>query len=876
MTEKSASTPAMRQYHEIKRRVGDAILFFRMGDFYEMFYDDALAASRALELTLTSRQKDVSGAAIPMCGVPYHAAETYIGRLVRRGFKVAVCDQLEDPRQAKGIVKRDVVRIVTPSTYVHQGYLEEKEPSYLMAVAPGEDALGVSLVDLSTGDFVTSEFQGTERKQKLESALATYRPRELIYPQDSAIAAQLLNGLSEDGAPAQTPRETWRFEYEVARELLLNQFGTLSLEGFGVEGKRLAVSAAGAALQYLEETQQGRLAHLSGLRYQEEADYLVLDPVTQRNLELTRSWTEGGREGTLLATLDRTETAMGARLLKGWLVRPLIDLEAIGRRLDSVEELAFDTILRSKLRELLKSLVDLERVLSRIILGAAGPRDFVGLGQSLNSIPRLRGLTAEVHAPLLADLREQMDPLEDVRTDIESTLVCEPPAAIREGGFIRDGVSAELDELRTLRRQGKNTLAAIEKRERERTGIASLKVRFNKVFGYYIEVTKSNLDAVPGDYIRKQTLVGSERYITPELKQYEEKVLTAEERIGVLENDLFESLRQRVAGQAPRIRRTAQAVATIDVLGSLAELASASNYTKPRLHPGFEMQIQEGRHPVIEATSRDPFVPNDLNLSEEQYLIVLTGPNMGGKSTYLRQAALIVIMAQIGSFVPVKEAKLPVVDRIFTRVGASDNLFRGRSTFMVEMQETAHILNQASRRSLILLDEIGRGTATFDGLSLAWAVAEYIVTESRLGAKTIFATHYHELTDLAAELPGVVNCHVSAREWKDEIVFLRKVVSGGSDRSYGIQVGRLAGLPGSVVARAQQILSNLERTEFDLEGRPRIAGGEGAPPSVPERQLTLFAEAEDRVASELRKLDPDRMTPLEALQALAELKKRLE
>ncbi len=869
-------TPAMRQYHEIKRQVSDAILFFRMGDFYEMFYDDAMTASRALELTLTSRQKDRSGVAIPMCGIPYHAADTYIGRLIRQGFKVAVCDQVEDPRHAKGIVKREVVRVVTPSTYVHQGYLEEKEANYLMAVIPGPQAVGVSLVDLSTGDFLTSEFEGDKRWEDLEHTLASYRPREIVLPEDGDLPYGVWNGFGEADRPVETRRENWRFDYEAARELLLKHFGTVSLEGFGIENRRMAVAAAGAALQYLEETQRGQVEHISTLRFQEETDYLMLDSVTQRNLELTRSLANGGRQGSLLDVIDHTQTAMGARLFRGWLLRPLIEVDAIGKRLDSVEEFAFDTILRSKLRELFKTTIDLERVLSRITLGTAGPRDYVGLANSLSQLPRVVGLTEGARAPLICDLRDQLDPLEDVRTDIETTLVSEPPATLKDGGVIRGHVSSDLDELRQLRSQGKQTLAKIEARERERTGITTLKVRYNRVFGYYIEVTKSKLDSVPDDYIRKQTLVGSERFITPELKEYEEKVLTAEEKINVIENDLFEALRQRVTHQAARINRTAQSIASLDALSSLAEVAAVNNYTKPRIHTGFDLQIRQGRHPVIEASSREPFVPNDLTLDEDHHLIILTGPNMGGKSTFLRQSAIIVIMAQMGSFIPAEEAKLPIVDRIFTRVGASDDLSRGRSTFMVEMQETANILHHATPKSLILLDEIGRGTATFDGLSLAWAVAEFLVSESHLASKTVFATHYHELTDLASELSGVVNYHVSAKEWKDDIVFLRKVVPGGSDRSYGIQVARLAGLPRPLITRAQEILSNLERTEFDPEGRPRLSAGDGAPLPTAERQLPLFAEAEARIANELRKLDLDEMTPLEALQALADLKKGLE
>ena len=865
----------MRQYHDIKQQAPEAVLFFRMGDFYEMFYDDALKAARALDLTLTSRQKDAQGSAIPMCGVPYHAAETYIGRLIRRGFKVAVCEQVEDAKHAKGIVKREIVRVLTPSTYLHQGYLEAKEPSYLMALIEAKGAIGVALADLSTGDFVAFQFEGDARWPKIAETFSIYRPREVLSREGHPVPENCFEAFGPDGErPVTTARESWHFEYEASRSLLLRQLGTISLESFGLEDKTLAVCAAGGALQYLQETQRGQIAHISTIRYLEEADYLVLDPVTQRNLELTRSLSEGGRQGSLIAVLDQTETSMGARALKGWILRPLIDVEAIAQRLDAVEELAFDVIQRGKLREHLKDVLDLERLLSRITLASAGPRDYVGLAASLAKIPALRGLTQDARAALLASLHDGLDSLEDVRDDIEATLTAEPPAQLKDGGAVRDNVSDELDELRRLRREGKSTLTEIEQRERERTGIKALKVRFNKVFGYYIEVTKSNLDAVPDEYIRKQTLVSSERFITPELKEYEEKILGAEERIQVLEREIFDALNERVKSHASRIRRVAEHIGTLDVLASLAETASLSNYTKPRLHDGFELDIKDGRHPVIEATSPDPFVPNDVKLEEDCHLVILTGPNMGGKSTYLRQTALITLMAQMGSFVPASEAKIPIVDRIFTRVGASDNLFRGRSTFMVEMQETAHILHNATRRSLILLDEIGRGTATYDGLSLAWSVAEYIATEPRLRSKTVFATHYHELTDLSNELSAVVNFHVSAREWQDEIVFLRKVLEGGSDRSYGIQVARLAGLPGPLIRRAREILVHLEKTEFDIEGRPRVTGDVSQ--TSGERQLSLFADAEDRVVTELRKLDPDTMTPMEALGFLADLKSRLD
>jgi DNA mismatch repair protein MutS len=890
-TGKDTTTPAMRQYHDIKQKAPDAILFFRMGDFYEMFYDDALTAARALELTLTSRQKDRGGSAIPMCGIPYHAADTYIARLIRKGFKVAVCDQLEDAKQAKGIVRRDIVRVVTPSTYLHDGYLEATEPSYLMSVVRAKDAVGAALADLSTGDFAALELSGSESMQELEQLVSTYRPREILKPEatplweTSPTVTSKTPGPTIDGGgagvgsegPLVTERESWHFDYERSRSRLLTQFGTVSLEGFGLEGRVLAVSAAGAALEYLEETQRGEIAHIVSIRFLEEADHLILDPVTQRNLELTRSLSEGGRQGSLLAILDRTGTSMGARLLKSWLLRPLVDAGRIASRLDAVEELAFDTVYRGKTREAMKSIQDLERLLSRVTLGSASPRDFAAIASSLTRVPLLRGLLTGARAELLETLFEEMDPLEDVRDDIERSLVSEPPATLKEGGVIRASVSHELDELRKLRTHGKETLVGIELRERERTGISNLRVRFNKVFGYYIEVTKSKLDAVPADYVRKQTLVGSERFITQELKEYEDKILNAEERILALENELFDALRDRVRAEAGRLRSTAEALAKLDVLASLAEVATTSNYTKPLLHEGYELELEEARHPVIEALSHEPFVPNDVRLDEDRQLMILTGPNMGGKSTFLRQTALSVLLAQMGSFVPAKSAKLPIIDRIFTRVGASDNLFRGRSTFMVEMQETAHILHHATARSLVLLDEIGRGTATFDGLSIAWSVAEHLASNARLRSKTIFATHYHELTDLACEVAGVVNCHVSAREWHDDIVFLRKVIDGGSDRSYGIQVARLAGLPPEVIRRAREILIQLEKSEFDIEGHPRITGPtDSSGESHKERQLSLFANAEARVIAEIRRLDPDTVSPLEALSLLAELKKSLE
>jgi DNA mismatch repair protein MutS len=881
-------TPAMRQYLDAKQQHRDAILFFRMGDFYEMFFEDALVASRALELTLTSRSKDGNGGGIPMCGVPFHALDTYLARLVKKGFRVAICDQVEDPRKAKGLVRREVVRVVSPGTLTDASYLDAREPAFLMAIAPtasgtGSPAtLGVALLDLSTGEFSAAEYIGDEGLRALGDELAVLKPREIVVPGGAAIDGRVqgvLGALAVGGsAPLPiTPVDAWTFDTESARRTLLDQLRAGGLEGFGLDHRPAAVAAAGALVQYLRGTQKVDLAHVRSITYRQRADALLVDPTTLRHLEILEG-SEGGRDGSLVAELDRAMTSMGSRLLRSWLLRPLLALEPIRDRLDAVEELTFRTTDRGKLRDAIKSVLDLERLVARAALGTAGPRDLAGLKQSLTLIPRIRTLVAELQAPLVRSLVAELDDLADVRDRIESTLVDDPPALAREGGFTRDGVDAELDELTGISRSGKQIIAEMEERERTRTGIGSLKVRYNRVFGYYIEVSKSNLHAVPADYLRKQTIAGGERFITPALKEYEEKVLGADERILERELDIFEKLRREVAAEAPRIQASARALATLDVLAALAEDAAVNNYIKPHVHEGDDLVVVDARHPVVErrtAARADAFVPNDITLNGSTcQLVILTGPNMGGKSTYLRQTALLCLMAQAGSFVPAREAKIPLVDRIFARVGASDNIARGHSTFMVEMQETARILHTATHRSLVVLDEIGRGTATFDGLSIAWAVAEYLATNPVARPKTLFATHYHELTDLADATPGVVNCHVAAREWKDDIVFLHKVVPGRSDRSYGIQVARLAGLPRSVTDRAREILVALERDELTRGGRPSVSGTR----SDPQRQLGLFqvAPPDDRVRQRLAAVDVDRMTPMEALTLVAEMKKEVE
>jgi DNA mismatch repair protein MutS len=868
----------MRQYQEAKRQHPNAIVFFRMGDFYEMFYEDALVAARALDLTLTSRSKDSGGSAIPMCGVPFHAVDGYLAKLVTRGFRVALCEQVEDPRKAKGLVRREVVRVVSPGTLTDSSYLQAREPAYLMSIArgPAPELVGVALVDLSTGEFTAAEYQGRSGIQALADEIAVVRPREVVVaagasPGDAALPYDEIARLQ---IPV-TTSEPWTFEAEQARRALLEQFRVHGLEGFGLDARPAAVCAAGGLLAYLRDTQKAGLAHVRSVQYKTAADGLVLDAVTLKHLEVVTG-SEGTSKGSLLAEIDRTITAMAGRMLRAWLLRPLCRLEQIQNRLDAVEELAFRATDRAKLRDTLKTVHDLERLVARVALGTAGPRDLVALRVSLATVPRVRTALADVQAPLLRSLLAELDDLADVRELIERSIIDEPPAFARDGGFTRDGIDPELDDLKSISRSGRHVIAEMEERERQRTGIASLKVRFNRVFGYYIEISKSNLHAVPGDYQRKQTIAGGERFTTPSLKEYEAKVLGADERILERELEVFERLRSAIATEASRIQETARALATLDVLAGLAETAAVSNYTKPHVHDGDEYVASDARHPVVERYASAAFVPNDIDLNgTTRQLVILTGPNMGGKSTYLRQASLVPLLAQIGSFVPARDAKVPIVDRIFARVGAADNIARGQSTFMVEMQETANILHSATSRSLVVLDEIGRGTSTFDGLSIAWAVAEYLVTNSKARPKTLFATHYHELTDLADSLPGVVNMHVAAREWKDEIVFLRKIVAGRSDRSYGIQVARLAGLPATVITRARDILRDLERDELTRGGRPTLSG---APVAAASPQLGLFAQpAEDNeVVRRLKLLEIDDITPRQALELLAELKKKAE
>jgi DNA mismatch repair protein MutS len=867
------STPLMRQYSAIKERHPNALLLFRLGDFYELFFEDAVTAAKELEITLTSRNKE-KGVAVPMCGVPYHAAEGYIAKLIRKGFRVAICDQMEDARATKTLVKREVTRVVTPGTATDSHVLEPRENSYLAAVAEKEGGMGLAFADLSTGDFRATEFSGDQARARLREELDRMRPREILLPPLGQPLEAIPTGAG--AAMTRTPLDEWIFTEEYGGRILRDHFRVATLAGYGLEDHSLAVAAAGAILHYVRDTQRGSLAHLDGIRFYEQSDSLILDPATLRNLELLEPVFGGPRFSTLLSALDHCATSLGARLLKNWILRPSIDRAEIESRLCGVEELLKNTIAREDLRGTLGKVQDLERLLSRVTLETANARDLLALMSSLAQLPRVRASVAHFEAPRLRELHTQLDVLPDVHEMLEKSIHPTPAAVLTEGNMIRLGYNAELDELRNLSQNSKQVIAQIETRERERTRIASLKVRFNNVFGYYIEVTKPNLPQVPPDYERKQTLVNAERFTTPELKELEAKILDAEDRSQTLERELFVEIRRRVAGEARRIRQTARVLAELDVETCFAFLAAGRNYCRPEFSENGEMEIQRGRHPVIELIGEEEqggrFIPNDLYMNSGSDLILLiTGPNMGGKSTYLRQAALIALMAQMGSFVPAAKARLPLFDRIFTRIGASDNLARGRSTFMVEMTEAASILNTATPKSLVLLDEIGRGTATFDGLAIAWAVVEHLQLRTR--GKTLFATHYHELTELADLLPGVRNYHVSVKESGSNIVFLRKVEPGSADKSYGIEVARLAGLPPNVIERAREILAKHEQNEHTLSAR--LEQPQGVAQTGPV-QLTIFTPLNAEVVRAIETADLDNLKPIEALNLLAELKKQIQ
>ncbi len=856
-------TPLRHQYLRIKRRYPDAILLFRLGDFYETFDDDARIVSQVCDIVLTSRPV-AKDRRVPMAGVPYHAVETYVARLLAAGYKVAVCDQLSEP--GRGLVERDVVRVITPGTVVEPTILPAGRNNYITAVLVEGEGAGLAYADVSTGEFATTELRDEEALLEVQRELSRLQPAELLLPEGPASASfGNASGLSISRYP------NWHWQEETARQSLKEYFGVERLEGFGCEGKPLAIRAAGALLQYLQDTQQNLLRQIRALRTYSTGHYMTLDPQTRRNLELTANTLTGETTYSLLWVLDQTRTPMGARLLRRWLNQPLLDIAAINARLDAVERFVRDTALRTALRDLLAGMRDIERTTSRILSGIAGPRELLGLRSSLEKVPAICALLA----PVLTEPSPVLplpDPCSEVADLIGRAISEEAPATLAAGGVIRSGFSRELDQIVSASREAREWIASLEEKERKRTGIRTLKVGYNKVFGYYIEVTRALEKMVPPEYIRKQTLVNAERYVTPELKEYEAIVLGAQERMAEIESRLYRQVLLEIAANADRLLSTADALARLDVCAALAEVAVRNRYVRPVLNEGEVISIKAGRHPVVELTLKDePFIPNDIHLDcRDAQLIVLTGPNMSGKSTFLRQVALIVLMAQIGSFVPAESAEIGLVDRIFTRVGAQDDIATGRSTFMVEMTETANILHHATRRSLIVLDEIGRGTSTYDGLAIARAVLEYIHNHPRLGARTIFATHYHELTEMAQVLPRVRNFNVAVAEEGGRVVFLRKIVPGGADRSYGIHVAQLAGLPGGVIHRAEEVLVLLEKTRQKEERREALRQ------VTVVRQLPLFGPGPSRVVEELKRIRVEELTPLEAINKLYELKRMVE
>jgi DNA mismatch repair protein MutS len=860
------ATPMMKQYQEAKRACPDALLLFRMGDFYELFYDDAKVAARTLNLALTSREKGENP--VPMAGFPHHQLESYLGKLIAAGMRAAVCDQVEDPKKAQGLVRREVTRVVTPGTLTDDALLDPRQNNYLAAVAPG-DPVGLAWVDLSTGRFVAAAFP----QSQLADQLARIAPAECLLAEGAdPLPAHL------DGQMMVTRRPAWAFGQTTSRESLAKHFGTAGLEGFGFESDpadNQAIRAAGAILDYLTETQRTSLEHLDRLIPYRISGTLEIDEASRRSLEITRTIRGGRREGSLLAVLDQTITAMGSRLLAEWVANPLADAAAINARLDGVAELVAEPALSAELRDMLRRVYDVERLLARITTGRSSPRDLSFLARTLRSLPAMKARLTARKSRTLNQLEAEIDFCPDLRGQLESALVEECPLSSREGGFIRDGYHQELDALRELAHGGKQWIARYQAQEVERTCIPTLKVGYNKVFGYYLEVTNAHQEKVPAEYVRKQTVKNAERYITPELKEYEEKVLTADEKSKEMEYELYLELRQAVLASRRRLQGTAAVLARVDVLASLAELARQRNYCRPKIVEEPVLRIVDGRHPVLDVVEPEgTFVPNDAELGGDACTILLiTGPNMAGKSTYIRQVALIALMAQIGSFVPAREATIGIADRIFARVGASDELFRGQSTFMVEMTETARILNTATPRSLVILDEIGRGTSTYDGISLAWSVAEQL--HEQIGCRTLFATHYHELTDLAGSLPRVKNLNVAVREWQDEVVFLHKIVEGAADKSYGIHVARLAGVPREVVERAKDILAQLENEHLDALGRVKIPRQRlGSKKS--EIQLTLFGPAEHPLLDEIRQLDISATAPLDALHLLQQWQEKLK
>ncbi len=870
-------TPMMQQYMDIKNQYKDTLLLFRLGDFYELFFEDAILASRELEITLTGRDCGQESRA-PMCGVPYHAVDSYIDRLIAKGYKVAICEQVEDPSQAVGIVKRDVVRVITPGTVIDTQLLEDKKNNYIMSLYGDAGGWGITYGDITTGELFAAEIKSEEGLQRLLDEVGRIQPKELIYYLEGQedLLQELLTATSRLDTIANS-YDAWSFEEAFAANQIKEHFKILSLDGLGFTEAHYGVKSTGALLDYLKATQKRYLSHINKIKVYSLAETMVLDLTTRRNLELTETMRNKSKKGSLLWVLDKTATSMGGRMLRKWIEAPLLSIDEISRRLDAVELLKDSLITRKELKEALKSIYDIERLAAKISFGSANPRDLIALKSSLERLPDIKTLLSPFNTGLLKDMCQQIDPLEDICALIASAIIDEPPIALKEGGIIKRGYNQEVDSLQAASRDGKHWLAELERMEREKTGIKNLKVGFNKVFGYFIEITNSYIKHAPEDYIRKQTLANCERYITPELKEMESKILGAEERVVLLEYQLFVEVRNAIADEVERLQRTAYAIAVLDAVYSLAEVADEGRFIKPVLKRSGEIIIKEGRHPVVEKTLHNQmFIPNDTFMNAGTHQIsVITGPNMAGKSTYMRQVAIIVLMAQVGSFIPAVSGEISIVDRIFTRVGASDDLSQGQSTFMVEMTEMANILNSATANSLLILDEIGRGTSTFDGLSIAWSVIEYI--SKREKGMTLFSTHYHELTELEGKIKGVKNYRISVKEDGEDIIFLRRIVEGSADKSYGIQVAKLAGLPKEVIHRANEILHQLEENDITLANAAGVSKGleEAAMTSEESTQMDFYSLYQNELLEELRHINLLNTTPIEALNHLARLQKKL-
>ena len=872
-------SPMMAEYVKTKQQYKDCILFYRLGDFYEMFFEDALTVTKELEITLTGKDCGLEERA-PMCGVPFHAAETYINRLIEKGYKVAICEQVEDPKKAKGLVKREVIRVVTPGTTLDAASLDESKNNYLMSIVSMEDHFGCAIADISTGDCFLTE---VDKPQKLLDEINKFVPAEIICNDAFFMSGVDTDDLKNRLGICVFPLDAWYFDDSLCKRTLKEHFHVNTLEGLGIQDYDSGVIASGALFLYLQETQKSALSHMAGIRPYAAEKYMLIDSSSRRNLELVETLREKNKRGSLLWVLDKTKTAMGARTLRSYVEQPLIDAQEINRRLEALEELNKSPMLRDEIREYLNPIYDLERLISRISYQSANPRDLIAFASSLEMLPHIRQILKDFKTPLLTELYEDMDSLEDIASLIKSAIVDEPPLAQKDGGIIREGYHEDVDKFRRSRTDGKKWLTELEAREKERTGIKNLKIKYNRVFGYSLEVTNSFKELVPENYIRKQTLTNAERYITQELKDLEDLILGAEDKLYALEYELFCEVRDKVGAEVVRIQKTAKAVAALDVFASLALVAQRNNYVRPRINESGVLDIKNGRHPVVEQMiEHDMFIANDTYLDNQKKRVsIITGPNMAGKSTYMRQTALIVLMAQIGSFVPADKANIGIVDRIFTRVGASDDLASGQSTFMIEMTEVANILRNATSRSLLILDEIGRGTSTFDGLAIAWAVIEHISDTKLCGAKTLFATHYHELTELEGKISGVNNYCIAVKEKGDDIVFLRKIVKGGADKSYGIQVAKLAGVPDSVICRAKELVEELSDADITAAVKDLTSSSKKKQKIVYDQvdmaQMSLFDTVQDNdIVEEIRNLDMSHLTPMEAMNILYNLQNKIQ